>query len=129
MSDHTLRRSSVYEIRTAGDRILLKQMMDRVQAQGFALAGSGIDPTTVFVRVRTSNDSEALGAALAACGDQVFTLVTGYGINRREVLSRPPEGCFCQHLPELRGCLTCTCPNCGATGRFGVSIEHEPGCE
>lgn len=88
-----LRRTSVFEVRTAGDHHLLLEMVARCHAASVEVAGSGRDADgTVFVRVRVADDSEALSAALAACAGREFTLVTGYGINRREVLSRPESG-------------------------------------
>jgi len=40
-----------------------------------------------------------------------------------------PIGCFCRVIaPPDGACLTCTCPDCGATGRFGAPITHREGC-
>lgn len=35
-----------------------------------------------------------------------------------------PVGCFCSILAAPSACLTCTCPDCGAAGRFGAPIAH-----
>lgn len=81
-----LRRSSVYEFSTEGDEALLRTMISKLHKDAVEISGTGIDPGgKVFVRVRVANDSEALEAALAACDGRSFTLVTGYGINRREL--------------------------------------------
>lgn len=87
-----LRRTSVYEIRTEGDLALLRDMVSRCHAGEIELAGSGSDYSidgTVFIRVRVEGDSKALEAALAACDGRSFTLVTGYGIHRRELAVVP----------------------------------------
>ena len=77
------RKTSVYEVRTEGDRQLLEAMLHRNKS---LLVGSGLDADgTVFIRVRVAGDGEALEAALAACDGRTFTLVTGYGVNRREL--------------------------------------------
>lgn len=87
MNVKTLRATSVYEIATAGDEALLRQMLDRVRKLVKAeIAGSGIDPGgRVFLRVRVASDEKAVESALAACDGRAFTLATGYGINRREL--------------------------------------------
>jgi hypothetical protein len=82
-----LRRSSVYEVRTEdGDSQLLNAMIGRCRTTGAKIAGTGIDPGgIVFIRIRVANDTEALEAALTICDGRTFSLVTGYGINRREL--------------------------------------------
>lgn len=44
-----------------------------------------------------------------------------------ETLLETPIGCFC-HIMGEKGCLTCTCPDCGAFGRFGAPISHVAPC-
>lgn len=41
---------------------------------------------------------------------------------------RAPIGCFCGIMPISSGCLTCTCPDCGAFGRYGAPILHAESC-
>lgn len=42
--------------------------------------------------------------------------------------AKAPAGCFCSLMDAPRGCLSCTCPDCGSVGRYGVSLVHAPGC-
>lgn len=39
-----------------------------------------------------------------------------------------PVGCLCHLHDAPKACLTCTCPDCGRTGRFGVGMIHRPLC-
>jgi len=39
---------------------------------------------------------------------------------------RAPAGCFCGIIHSSLACLTCTCPDCGAHGRYGAPITHAP---
>ena len=41
---------------------------------------------------------------------------------------RAPAGCFCGLMHSSLACLTCTCPDCGAFGRYGIPFAHTAAC-
>lgn len=123
-----LRRSSVYQIDLVGaDGDALQAALDRCPA-GVEVAGSAVSKGSAFVRVRAADDRVAAAVAARLAHGAPMLLRTGYGINQRVVDTRVPVGCFCLAMAEPDACLTCTCPDCGAAGRFGVSLVHAPGC-
>lgn len=125
-----LRATSVYQADLIGaDSEALDAALSRCHP-AYEVAASGMSKGSAFVRFRAPSDDRLAAAVATQFAHGVeFRLRTGYGVNQRVVDVRPPAGCFCLIMEAPDACLTCTCPDCGAVGRFGISIVHGESCE
>lgn len=85
-----LRRTSTYLVLVSGagePSKTLDGMVTRANDHGVEINSSSVHPAgAAGVRFRCrSNDNEALNIALQIAGGRTFTLLTGYGVNQREV--------------------------------------------
>lgn len=85
-----LRRTSTYLVLVSGNgdpNHTLDQMVERAKERGIEINSSSVHPAgAAGLRFRCkSDDNVALNLALQIARGRQFTLLTGYGVNQREV--------------------------------------------
>lgn len=83
-----LRKTSSYllEIESANPVVLLDKMIQKCTDLGHEVDTSGVNRGKARLRFRSlTNDNVALNVALQIADGRPFVLLTGYGVNQREV--------------------------------------------